>query len=308
MRFDLEAVGRRLSPWGMVLAGYVPLVALGLLGAKLINDPLDRALLLALQPDRYVPLLDEFIVLVTDYSVYTFSITILAWQITRLICWGRETRLRRAFYVWRALAVVLGLFHAAGLFFYEHGIFWWQQHEYRLVLPGLGLAFFTAFWMGAATLRDWDRSTQRRWSRVFWLTLLTVALSNGYGENYIKKTIGRPRPLAGANAPWNEQVRLINDEVVRGGASYISGHASSLFALLTPAMWAARRRKVKAGLAGWAAVHAYTRVYTAAHFPYCALMGSLFGFAVGTLVYFSFRRWVGPQPDGAPGNPAASRA
>jgi len=300
MQSRFKAAAKHLLPWIILFAVYTLLVEITLFCARFINDPLDRAILLALQPDHYVPILDEFIILVTDFSVYVFGLTALTWQITYLICRNNPVRLRRATRAWQVMAIVFGIYHALGVVFYKHGVFWWGKYEYNGVFLVLGLILFLAFWYGAKTFAAWDAATQRRWSRVFWLTLLTVCFSNFHGENYIKKTIGRPRPFAPANAPWNEEVRKIKDEVVCGGPSYISGHASSLFALLTPTFWAVRRKRVKAGLFGWASVHAYTRVYTAAHFPYCAFMGSLFGFAVGTLVFMLFRRWACPdlEPSG----------
>lgn len=284
----------RFWAWATIFTGYSVVVGLILLAARFINDRFDFSILLAIQPDRYVPLLDEFIILVTDFSIYTFSFIFLSWQITQLICRNRPIRLRRAFYTWRVLAVVLGLYHAAGVFVYAHGIFWWAHHQYNGVFAALGLVFFIAFWRLARTFIEMDECARKLWSRVFWITLLTVSLSNFLGEPLIKKTIGRPRPLNEHYGEMNQPVRLIDDEIVRSGPSYISGHASSLFALVTPLCWAARRRRTKAALWGWAALHAYSRVYTAAHFPYCAFMGSLFGWTVATLVYMSFRAWVLP--------------
>jgi hypothetical protein len=58
----------------IVVIGYLVLYEITLLGAKLINDPLDAAILLALQPDHYVPVLDEFIVFVPIFQSTCFQL------------------------------------------------------------------------------------------------------------------------------------------------------------------------------------------------------------------------------------------
>ncbi len=286
----------------LVVIGYLVLYQIFLLGAKLINDPIDRAILLAMQPDHYVPVLDEFIMFLTHFSTYLFSITAISWQVTYLIVRRNKTANKIAGYVWRILALLLGIYHLCGLWISSYGIFWWRPHEYRSVFIFLSIASFLVFWFGAKTWEKWDYQERRRWSRIFWITLISVFFTNYLGEDSIKRIVGRPRPLNEKHEPWNRQVRVIKDEVVKASPSYISGHASSLFALLTPAIWGARKKWAKGALASWATVHAYTRVYTAAHFPYCVLMGSLFGFLIGTLCYWSF--WWCLEPKDKPPVPA----
>jgi membrane-associated phospholipid phosphatase len=144
-----------------------------------------------------------------------------------------------------------------------------------------------------------DDAWMRSFGRMFWLALLSVYLTDFVATDYLKEAVARPRPLNGANKPWNEQVRIIPDEVLRGNNSYPSGHTSSTFALLTPYFWYTRKRKVRAGLMTWCVLQGFSRVYTAAHFPFCCLMGALLGFGVGTLVFFTLGgpalRKPGPQ-------------
>lgn len=272
----------------IVVIGYLILYKIFLLGGKLINDPIDQAILLALQPDHYVPVLDELMVFLTHFSTYLFVITTISWQITNLIVRKNETTIKVAGYVWKVFAVVLGIYHLCGFWISSRGIFWWKPHEYRSVFIILSIVSFSVFWFGSKTWERWGYVERKRWSRIFWITLISVFFTNYLGEDNIKRIVGRPRPLNEKYEPWNKQVRVIKDEIVKGSPSYISGHASSLFALLTPAIWGARKRWTKGALASWATVHAYTRVYTAAHFPYCSVMGGVFGFLIGTLVYWSF--------------------
>jgi len=84
------------------------------------------------------------------------------------------------------------------------------------------------------------------------------------------------------------QLRLLPDEITRSHYSYVSGHSSSFFALITPLMLYSKKKGIKIGLFLWAAYHSFTRVYVAAHFPFCALMGSLTGLIYGVIVYNMF--------------------
>ena len=144
-------------------------------------------------------------------------------------------------------------------------------------------AFGTFIWM----FRAMDDDTMRRFSRVFWLVLLAGVLTDFGITQPIKTAIARPRPFNDANKPWNEHVRPIPDEILRGNNSFPSGHTSGAFALLTPMFWFARDRRVRAGLMLWGTLQGVGRVYTAAHFPFCVLMGGLLGFSMGTLIFFT---------------------
>jgi membrane-associated phospholipid phosphatase len=79
------------------------------------------------------------------------------------------------------------------------------------------------------------------------------------------------------------------DEIVRGGYSYYSGHSSGLFAAVTPMIWAVKNPKLKLFFFGWATLHAFSRIYLAAHYPFCVLIGSIAGFIWGTLVVICFK-------------------
>ena len=79
----------------------------------------------------------------------------------------------------------------------------------------------------------------------------------------------------------------------------MSGHATALFAVLTPVFWRTRDRGLRAALLSWATVHAATRLYLAAHFPFGVWMGSLLGIALGTLATrLLVRTRPGAPPEG----------
>ncbi len=124
-------------------------------------------------------------------------------------------------------------------------------------------------------------------SRAFWLTVVSIVLVEISPHFLGPLVVQRPRPLAKPNAAWNAALHIVEDEYVRHGTSYVSGHAAALFAMLTPFMWVVRRPSLKVILFSWAALHALSRVYVAAHYPYCAAMGSFLGFAIATLVVWT---------------------
>ncbi len=295
MDFSFHSLAIRLRPWGIVLGGFLLIFGFVLLMARLIHDPLDRVILLACNPDHYVPVIDELMILITDFSVFVFSVLFISWEVAYLICRGRP---HRRWWVSRALlvlGVLSGLYYATGVFR--------AQYEYTIIFLPLGMIFLAGYCYLGWTFAHWDEKALRRGSLVFRLTLLSVFLTNAIGEDSIKKIVGRPRPLAGLNEDWNAPIRRIPDEIVRGGYSYVSGHASSLFALTTPMALATSNPWIRGAIFTWAAVHAYTRVYTAAHYPYCALMGSVLGFAIGALVFAAFR-----DRRAAPDNGAQNRS
>ncbi len=291
MSLSVETLKSLAKRWIILLSGALLLIFITLLLGRFIDTPLDIRILLAGNPDHYIPVLDQLVVFTTDFSVYVFALLIVSWQIGYFCSRGSESARIRCSYLFRAFAVLLCVYHWCGLFWHGTSLFWWSGYEYKSVFFPLGLAFLISFWFAGLSYVRCSEETLKKLSYVFWLTLLTVILTNPIGEDHIKSIIQRPRPLHEHYAAWNAKIRTIPDEVVRGGYSYISGHSSSLFALVTPLFWAVRNKWVRVGLILWAAFHAWTRVYTAAHFPYCITMGSLFGFAMGTLVYKVFWKY-----------------
>lgn len=246
----------------------------------------DIKLLLLGNPDRHIPVLDELVILSTDFDTYFFVLVTLAWQIGYFIARGSARRKEIMARVFIGLGVFFALWHGAGLFVHNWKIFWWPEYEYKVVFIPLAIAFYAAFhFMGRLYVRM-SEDDQRRLMWAFWLALLAVVFTNVIGEDYMKASVQRHRPLHEYYQEWNGSVRILKDEIVRGSYSYISGHASSFFTLLGLYFWVFRQRGIRAALLGWAAFHAYTRIYTAAHFPYCTIMGSLFGFAVATMIWF----------------------
>jgi undecaprenyl-diphosphatase len=165
------------------------------------------------------------------------------------------------------------------------GRLWWNASmpmaNYLLLVTLL-----TALGATAWAFHRMEEAALSRYTRVFWLVLLSVVLGASVATNTIKDSIARPRPLAEAYAPWNEALRVIPEEELRGRSSYPSGHTSGTFALITPLFWWTRRRRTRAALLGLGVVQGVSRVYTVAHFTSDVVMGATLGFGTGTLVFF----------------------
>jgi len=267
----------------------------------------DQAILAAINPDTYFPGVDEFFRALTDYTNILLGLSLFSWiiayglyllidWIARFFCAGADKRIFTGLLIINA--IVWTVLCLAGKMF--------PNKTYMGVNVLLVLTMATALGFTAWKFHSMDAAAMRRFARVFWLILLSVMLTDFIATNHIKETIRRPRPLNDANKPWNESVRVIPDELLRGANSFPSGHTSGTFSLITPLFWYARKRKVRAGLFTWAVLQGMSRIYTAAHFPFCCLMGGLLGFSIGTLVYFVIGGPAIPKEDAA--QPAAAAA
>ena len=326
---DLKCIGNVALRVVVLAAGFA--LAYGILYAagKLLvplTDGADKAILAAINPDSYFPVLDELFRAINDYTNPVILLPFLAWMIVYGL-YSLSPKKRVLYYLLFAavLLTLAGLVHVAygkearsavkalvllvvgtpllgllprnkNVLSVAYGIaavaifaLMYKSWENKS-LPGANIllvlmcvaGFGTFLWL----FRTMDDDAMRRLSRVFWLVLLSGILVDFGVTQPIKEAIKRPRPFNDANKPWNEHVRPIPEEVLRGANSFPSGHTSGTFALLTPLFWFSRNRKVRAGLMVWATLQGVGRVYTAAHFPFCVLMGGLLGFGLGTLIFF----------------------
>ncbi len=244
------------------------------------TDSTDKAILAACNPDEYLPGVDQFFRALTDYTNYLLAVPLISWMIAYGL-YRLSPRFKNVIVGLLAVdTIVFTVLTAMGKL--------WPNKTYAGVNVLLVVSTLIAFSVMTYLFYSMSHESMRRFARVFWLILLSVYLTDRVATENIKKAVGRPRPLNDANKPWNEHVRIIPDEVLRGNNSFPSGHTSGTFSLITPIFWYTRNRKVKAGLFGWACLQGFSRVYTAAHFPFCVLMGGLLGFGVGTLIFFAF--------------------
>jgi len=243
-------------------------------------DPLDKAITAAMNPDAYVPGVDEFFRAVSDYSNFWLSVPLIFWAIAyglyRLFRGGRQVFVA----ILAVLAVLMAGLAIAGKI--------WPNPELAganvLLVVGTLMTFGAAAW----AMHSLSEDGLRRLAGLFSLVLITVLLTHFAGSAPLKKSVARPRPLNDVHKPWNEQLRSIPDEVVRGFNSYPSGHTSGTFSLITPFFWFARDRRVRGGILAWGVLQGVSRVYTVAHFPFCCIAGGLLGFGIGTMVFFLF--------------------
>lgn len=253
-----------------------------------VTDPWDKAILAAINPDQHVPVLDQFMRATTDYSNFLIAAPILSWfaayllyQLFYLLLHRRFPGLKVVFAGLLAVeGVVLAVFAAMGKIM--------PNKTYTLSNVMFVVMLLVVFFLAARFFHAMDRRAINHLTLVFLMVFASGILCGTFATGKIKSAVARPRPLNDAHKPWNEGVRIIPDEVLRGNNSFPSGHTSGTFSLLTPIFWYTRDRRVKGGLAGWAVLQGLTRVYTAAHFPFCCLMGGVLGFATGTLIFFIF--------------------
>ena len=292
-----------------------------------LTDGADKAILAAINPDTYAPGLDELFRAINDYTNPLILLPFICWMIfyalysftpkKKLVCYlifsavlltlsglvyrsYGKTALPQLIPIFVVIAVapLLGMlpprkpvlcwaFGVVSVVLLAVMYKNWENKTYvgaNVLMVLMAVAAFGAFiWM----FRTMDDGTMRRFSRVFWLVLLAGLLTDFGITQPIKSAIARPRPFNDANKPWNNDVRPIPDEILKGSNSFPSGHTSGAFALLTPLFWFARDRRVRAGLILWGTLQGVGRVYTAAHFPFCVFMGGLLGFGLGTLVFFT---------------------
>jgi membrane-associated phospholipid phosphatase len=185
----------------------------------------------------------------------------------------------------RWLTGLLCVESAAVLAFWATGRLWWNEGlagANYMLLPFL-LLFFGGMVYVFHLMRDEDK---KRYVGIFWLVLLSIVMVSLGATNETKDSIARPRPMAESNQPWNEALRTIPEEVLRGASSYPSGHTSGTFALITPLFWWLQSRRLRAALLGWGVLQGVSRIYTVAHFTSDCIMGGLLGFSVGTLIFF----------------------
>lgn len=272
--------------WLAFLPAFAAIFGITWFFGKFVDAAWDINLLLLLNPDTYIPVLDELVILQTDFAALCLVVVPLAWTIGYYSSRNRPNARTWARRVLHVLGVLFGIWYGLGVFFHDRGIFYWSQYEYPIIFLPLGFILFTGFYF-AGNLYFWlDEDDQAKLAHAFWLSVIALFFVNAIGEDTIKSWVARPRPLSEANAAWNGAIRQLPDEVVRGSYSYISGHTSSFWAqtfiyVLLVQSWRFRIPLLLVGV-----FHGFTRIYTAAHFPYCVIMATFFAITVVTFIYY----------------------
>lgn len=246
------------------------------LAAQFWNDAWDRRWLLWFNPDNRMPLLDALVLVVTKVTMPLALILLLLW----LAGYGLEHRrlVSRPTLTWVLRAI--GLMLAVGL---ASSPYWYRDRDMVYVYYAGALLIPIAMEIVVCSLMRSDRATLERLQRILLTAVAAVVLTYLVRNAIAHGLAPRHRPLSDINADWNGALRRIGDEEVRRGSSYVSGHASTVFALVTVLVWYVRVRAVQASLVLWALLMAYSRVYVAAHYPYCVIMGAALGVGAGVL-------------------------
>lgn len=109
---------------------------------------------------------------------------------------------------------------------------------------------------------------------IFFFALLSVSISDGFGNWALKKQVQRPRPA-------ETQGLEVQVRAPFGGYSFVSNHSTNMysFAAFTSALFP----PATVPLYTLATVVAYSRVYNGVHFPADVICGGLLGMIFGLL-------------------------
>ena len=125
------------------------------------------------------------------------------------------------------------------------------------------------------------------------LLLAAVGLADSITSRLFKPFFARPRPCHSSTLAG--LLRL--PDGCGGMFGFLSSHAANSVALvvfLALVLPAGRFRTLKWGVAAWAALLSYSRIYLAAHYPSDVLGGALVGGLLAWLAATLFRMWAPP--------------
>lgn len=260
--------------------GFIALTTIVYAFSFFINDEIDWRILMFLNPDSPIPLLDDLMILITDFSMFGFGLLFLFWVISYQTSKATQKTKKNVERFLKIFGIIFLLLSSSA--------YLWAGYEHRIIFFLLAFLSFKVFWFIGNRVNQYEKEKLEQINRLFWITLLATLLTELSTEVIIKNMVARPRPLSDAFRAYNQNIRMVADEIVRGGHSYVAGHSAVFFAMITPLMLFVSRKWVKTGLFIWAVVHGFTRVYLAAHFPSCSLIGAALGFSMATLVVKTF--------------------
>ena len=262
--------------WLYLILGFIAITSIFYACSFLTNSEIEWQILLFLNPLSSVPGLDGLMILITDFSIFGFGIAFFSWE----IAYQASKRSSEAKKTAEQVLKIIGMFFSV----ITISAYSWAGYTHSAIFIPLGLLIFSAYWFIGNTMTQYSEKKLQGIDRLFWITLSATVLTELAAECFIKDWVGRPRPLSHIYGAYHEGLRIVADEVVQGGHSYVSGHSSAFFAMITPMMYFVDKKQIKMGLMIWASVHAFSRIYLAAHFPYDSMMGGILGFSMATLV------------------------
>lgn len=116
---------------------------------------------------------------------------------------------------------------------------------------------------------------------------LCVLIAGAVDDWFVKPGVARWRPTR------DPEIGMMVDVVdgYRGGNyGFFSAHASNTFSVAIYFCWLIRSRLLSWALVIWSLTNCWTRMYLGVHFPGDILVGLIWGFIVGSFVYFLYYR------------------
>ena len=116
---------------------------------------------------------------------------------------------------------------------------------------------------------------------------LCVFLAGALDDWFVKPGVARWRPT------HDPEIGMLVDVVdgYRGGSyGFFSAHASNTFSVAIYFCWLIRSQLLSSALVIWSLTNCWTRMYLGVHFPGDILVGLIWGFIVGSFVYFLYYR------------------
>jgi undecaprenyl-diphosphatase len=130
---------------------------------------------------------------------------------------------------------------------------------------------------------------QRNYREIFLIIAaagLCVLLAGSIDDCIVKPLVARWRPT------HDPEIGALVDVVdgYRGGNyGFFSAHASNTFSITLFFSLLMRHRLFVVFMVTWSLINCWTRLYLGVHFPGDILVGLIWGFTVGTSVYFFYR-------------------
>ena len=116
---------------------------------------------------------------------------------------------------------------------------------------------------------------------------LCILFAGAVDDLIVKPTVARWRPTH--DPVIGTLVDVVNG--YRGGKyGFFSAHACNTFSIAIFFCWLVRSKVLSFTLILWSLVNCWTRLYLGVHFPGDILVGLIWGFIVGTSVYFCYLR------------------
>ena len=248
---------------------------------RLYPPEFDKQILLWANPDEPILGLDEFFIIITNFSIpLTATVGIwsfIAFNVIIAKPEKKEMMNKLTLLVGGIISLLLLIFSITNAWDYEPG--------HNLATYIIAPVVFLMFIYISHLIQNRSIEDLRNYSRVLLMMVIAGLINILVADFTLKRVAMRPRPLQEANADWNFMLRMIPDGITRTGYSFPSGHSTGLFVLLTPMILYTDKRPKKVALFLFGAIHAFIRIYLFAHFPTDIFFGSLSWIIIATIVF-----------------------